>query len=584
MRRRPGAKLFHGRAVPGRVVPVEIQLASRADTPVDFVKLTLVGTEWAVPIVASGAANQRKILALEATHEGRVLGRGTHRLKSRFELPASAPPSYGSPAAGIRYDLHLHVSIPWWPDLHGVYAMQVQHPDAPPQAPAPALFATARSEHGDAIYVEASIASSVVRVGQPLVGQVAVSNLKGRKLRGLDLAFVQRERLLAPERGTREAGRFRCKVFDGTPPEGEPVRFSVMVPPGLSPSFSAGLFEIETVLELLAVVAWGNDVTLLHRLTVLPPGPDDARVADRGPMVAPVGKARRALLWAEAAARAGLENDAEHERMRGAHEDVKYTISLEVRDGAVHQVAELSWAPLGLDLEVRERRWTEAFGARLVHVEGAPDRLAVRARDAAQARAAVGAPLLGALASFAEASLDDAGARVSIPGAPGSVLDLARFVGAVQALAREAAAMGRRVPPPTGMEEALPAWTAVAEHLGGQLSVGRLAVVRGRVGAVEVAIETLWSRDGEPLGTGLVATIDPPIDDLDPSGPAFSPEARAALAALVEAEPTLELHAQRASVHLPRALPDPHDALPILERMVRLVRALRGVGPAGPFR
>lgn len=584
MRRRPGAKLFHGRATPGRVVPVEIQLASRADTPVDFVKLTLVGTEWAVPIVASGAATQRKVVSLEATHEGRVLGRGTHRLKSRFELPASAPPSYASAAAGVRYDLHLHVSIPWWPDLHAVYAMQVQHPDAPPRTPTPALFATARSEQGDAIYMEASLSSTVVGVGQVLVGQVAVSNLKGRKLRGLDLAFVQRERLRAPEHGTREAGRFRCKIFDGTPPEGEPVRFSVSVPPGLSPSFPTSLFDVETVLELLGVVAWGSDVTLLHRLTVLPPGIDDPVGAARAPMVAPVGRARRALLWAEAASRAGLENDAEHERMRGAHEAVKYTISLEARDGAIHQVAELVWPPLGLDLEVRERRWIEAFGARLVDVEGAPEKLAVRARDAAQARAAALSPVLAALATFSEATLDDAGARVSIPGAPGSVLDLARFVGAVQALAREAASMGRSVPPPTGMAPALPAWSAVAAHLGGELSVGRLAISRGRIGAVEIGIETLWSRDGEPLGTGLAAAIDPPIEDLDPSGPAFSPEARAALADLAKTEPGLDLAPSRLSVHLPRALPDPHDALSILERMVRLVRALRGVGPAGPFR
>jgi hypothetical protein len=177
-------------------------------------------------------------------------------------------------------------------------------------------------------------------------------------------------------------------------------------------------------------------------------------VRRRRAQLPPVGHERRTLLLRAAAERLELELTAESEELRTVFASSTLIIRLEPHEGrGLVAVAELTWPTLGLDLELRERRWTDAFGEEL-ELSDPPfrKRFYARATETERASLMLDADVRGSFASLTEVEIDDEGAVLARPISVQSVesvvddlrptLDAARRL--ADAAARVAPTMGYR--------------------------------------------------------------------------------------------------------------------------------------------
>jgi hypothetical protein len=579
--------------LPGGRITTESILTVRSETPVDYVSMHLAGR--VLTIVGSGNARSTHAADVYAKvwrSEPEKLAKGERRYRVAFDLPADALPSYQGESARVTYTLTVHVSIPWWPDRVETFAVPVGFAHDAVTAPAearPVTVATStEGPRGTTPFLEVALSRTALAVGEVLVGSVSLANLRGRRVRGVDVAFVQLETLGFPGAQACEARRFALRVHDGAPQEGEAIPFRVRVPERATPTLAAPpFFHVTTLLEVRADVAWGEDVLLRTPLEILPAADGSTAVAASA-WVAPVGRERRTAVWQSVCERTGLANDPDAERMLGSRGNVAVEIRTEQRDKDFWLVGTLRWPTLGLDLSVRELKWTDALTGGVIEVGDAKadKRFAVRAREPAQAVAVVTSELLRAFLPFGEVTIDDAHATVASRGSAHSTASLATFASAVLFAADAAGAAGARVPVPAVFAPHEPAWRALAERLHGRFEPGRMFIHDARLGTDAVSLGAGWGPGGALLGTTLHVAIDPPLPRVpaSPEDPEVSPAARATWKELAAAVGSVRVDAAEIVCELPGTPSDPQTAMPRLELAVALRRALGGVAAAGPFR
>jgi hypothetical protein len=514
-----------------------------------------------------------------------VLTPGEHRFTFAFDLPPTAPPAYESRTARVLYDLHVRVEIPWWPDRTGRFLVPVE---AVPTAPAgaPPLFCTdTRGAQGTALYLEASLDASAIPLGGVLRGAVSLANVAHHRVRRIDLALVQMECGLREATGV-EGHRYELSLHDGSPEEGQAIPFKVRLPGDASVSFRGALFQVRWYLEIRAVVAFGSDVTLVvpfrvHRSDAAPRR--DGAPAVRVP---PIGRERRALLWAESARKNGLDNDAENERMTlTLGSSVALAITLEPRkSGGLALTAALSWPDLGIDVAVSERRWVDvwASGACSIDVPGFPERFTARGREAAQVRALLDTDVCEWLLGFDEAAMGDEGATL-VSATPAQTLDeLNAFVERAVGTARSLAEGLERVPAPLTMVAFVPAWRAFAASVQGRFSIGDMSVREATFDGLPLALVTTWHDDAHFDETRVRIGL-PQRDGASPIEQGAVDLQRAALEKL---EPKVALiGVDETSLEAALGMvADPGTLEPTLAALARAARQLTGGVSRGPYR
>ncbi len=361
MRGRPRVQVFLSRATvdPGASLSVEIVLDSDDETPVDFIDFTLRGTQRVV--LGEGRGQQTReliVLALARRETPRVLPRGEKSFRVRFDIPERMPPTYRGLSATVLYELGVHVSIPWWPDRRSSFDIRVAIPSSPsrPLPPVLTFGSSAKGAAAEGIYIEASLDRIEVSPGGVLQGAASFSNVATSRVRSIEIAFVLTEHLLAPWVSAVPAKKYSLTLVKGAPAEGQPLPFKIRLPPDVPPGFAAALFRLAWHLEIRAVVLFGDDVVLRIPIDVVPATVGEVPAKTR---VAPVGRERRAIVWAGVAERLGLQNDPEHETMRTALGAASLVVNLLQSGDATSTVARFSWPSLGLDLRVSERSWSE---------------------------------------------------------------------------------------------------------------------------------------------------------------------------------------------------------------------------------
>lgn len=588
MRSRPKVKLLlsPGLVSPGDRLFAEAVLTSRSETPVDFVAIRLRGTaRTGVGTGKSRAVHEEHFFVREWRSTSMTMSPGEHRFKALFELADRLPPTYVGPDASITYIITVHVSIPWWPDREQDFVVPLVFAPAPPMPPEPKVFVTARDgPRGKDAFMELSLDATQIAIGDVVSGSISLQNLRGRRVRGVELSFIQTETLVKPSHVVRAGQRFTLRVLDGAPVEGAAIPFRVTMPETATPTFRAATLSLATDVEARADVAWGGDVAIRARILVGPKA--SAPREDRG-WVAPVGSARQALVWQNVAAKLGLVTDPEAKRMVGKHGDVTFAVSAEQHDD-YWLVAKLAWPSLGLELDVGERRWSDALATSLVQAgDPAIDRrLAARAREHAQASRFLAPEVLRPLLRFDDVRILDGGARLAVRGAPHVTEKVERFVRRVVAAAESFDRALSRVPAPALFSADVPAWQALAARLRGRLELGRMWIHDAQVGTSTVQIGSVWARGGLLLGSTVVVAIDPPLD-APPSGveaPSLSPAARDAWRELSARAKGVQIDASAITLELDGKLSDPQAAMPAVELAVSLRRALGGLVAAGPFR
>jgi hypothetical protein len=587
MRSRPDLKVYLPRGVltPGTRLHAEAVLLSRSETPIHGVEAHLAAVEELH--VGTKQYETHRLLDLVARTPEAVLTPGEHRFSFAFDIPPGAPPTYRSAATAITYDLHIRVGIPWWPDRSARYDVPVVPAVAGPSTTATAavICTDLRGPQGSDLYIEASLESASVPLGGVIRGAVSLANVAHHRIRRVELALVQSERLRSS--GADVAERYVVPFHDGAPPEGQVLPFAVKVPDNAATSFVAGLVAVGWYVEVRAVIALGSDVVLTVPFHVFraaagaSPGPAALR------RIPPVGRDRRALLWAESARRNGLANDADAERMTLEAGDVSLAVTLEPRKaGGLALTASLAWPRLGIELAVTERRWVDVWssGAVAVDAPGFSERFTARGREAAQVHAFLDEASCRWLLLFDEAAVGDEGATLVSHSAAQSLEELDAFVARAAGAARAFGEVVGRVPPPAAMAGGVPAWRAFAARLGGHLRVGEMAIDDAAFEAAPLVIATEWSKEGAPAATVVRFSLPEREGAVAVEPRALDGATRALVESVSPQLTALDVGERALEARVPAPLADPAALEPILTVLGRVARKLSGGAARGPYR
>lgn len=585
MRSRPDLDVYLSPDRPhaGSRLRVEVVLRSHSQTPIDGVSARLRGLERRVT-GSTMAGDVPVMLYANATHVD-LLGRtpaaeltpGEHRFALSFDLPPGAPPAYKSSSTNIEYELSVEVLIPWWPDRSARYTIPVRALPSPGRG-APATFCTSERGPADAsLYIETSVDSARVARGGVLGGAVSLANVERHRIRRVDLGFVGME---VSKQGSTEVSRYTTTLTEGAPADSAPIPFRAAFPAEATPSFRAGTCELRWVVEVRAVIALGTDRVLTFPIEVVEPGAPE--IAGPAPArTPPVGRERRALIWAEVARLRGLDLDAEEERLSWSDGRASLSIGLEPqREGGFAVVARVSYPHLGIGLSVGERRWTNLLSGGAVKVTPAFDaRFHTTGREEAQVRAFLDEKVTAALLGFERVTADDRGATLQSAGAAQSAAELDAITAEAQGAARALGERSARVPPPAAMASMEPAWRAFAALASGRLHPGDMSIRDAVFDGRTFELVTTWGDEGAPAETRAQVFL-PPRDRAEPRSRAF--EAIAAEIAPRLRSLAVERGAVVATLGAPIA--DPREALPVIEALARLAAELGGEADQGPYR
>ncbi|WP_437337116.1 hypothetical protein [Sorangium sp. So ce394] len=585
MRSRPDVELRMSRTVhPGDVVLVELVLRSRARTPVDSIALHLEGMQ--IARVEERVLVPPHFLSLVARLAGETtLPEGEQRYRASFPLPADAPCSYLGTRAEIRYGITLSIAIPWWLDVQESYEVLVTPRPVTRPPRSPVAGTTAR---GDSPFIEVSLDDQVFAPGDEISGAVALGNVQGRGVRGMEISLVGVERLLsggpaASNRAT-EAHRFTAFRRADSRDEGRELPFRFRIPRSVAPSFDAGWVALVWGLEVRVELARADGVVHTTPLVLgvfdRPPG--------LGAIRRQIGSGRWRAVWGAVGARHGLSLDPLELRLSGALSGCAASVWIDAgssSSGAL--VGELRWPSWGLDLEVGVKRFLLALASE--DDEGFGRRYRVRGRDPGQVRAVVAGPLRRALLAFDDVRLDDehVSVRSRTPGHDQPWLGA--FLDHLAALAAEITAASARIPPPTPMAGMRPAWERFAAEVHGRFEVGRMRIRDAQLDGATFHIDTCFERGPYPERSEVTLVLDPPLDAaLDPDDPeqlrAASPGAREAVKRLRARTHALRIAPHAIVITVPAPLEDPATLRDLLGAQLHLSALLRGRRVARPYR
>jgi hypothetical protein len=595
MRSRPDLKVYltPSSPLPGTLFRAEAELVSHSKTPIDGVEFHLIGTERrhsGTSTVGSTTVPVYQMIThvdLIGSTPATTLDKGVHRVAAEFEVPPRCPPAYRSAITEIRYDLMVRVSIPWWPDRSERYLVDVK---ALPSraAGAPGSYCTdSAGPQGKSLYIEASLDSVVIDHHGSVRGAVSFANVSHNRVRRIELALVVDERPAERSGIRHEALRYLVTLREGAPVEGESMSFNIKIPEKSPVSFVGVLVDVRWHLEIRAVIALGADVTLSIPIEVVRRGADAPVDSARLRRAPPIGRERRALVWAEGARKRGFVNDVDEERMTlDLGDGAALGITLEQRkEGGLFYDATITWPRLGLDLGVTERRWVDAWsGAKIpIDVPRFGERFTVRGREAAQVLAFLDEAAARALLGFDEAAIGDEGATLVCAGTAQSVDDLDAFLGRALAAAQMLARGLARIPPPASMAAFVPAWRAFAGALGGRVSLGEMAIVDAAFDRAPIQISTTWTEKGEPRSTELRLPVTL-REGATQSDTNLDPASLALVASLKAQTTALVITSDMIVATVPAPLADPASIEPVLIGLSRLALSISGASTRGPYR
>ncbi|HEY2365928.1 MAG TPA: hypothetical protein VGH87_06060 [Polyangiaceae bacterium] len=575
---------------PGEPFDVDVVLASRSETPTEYVDVSLVGEVGvAIPQGKTVAARQIQHVQRQAFRwTPGTLAVGDHRQRVRFVLPNWAPPSFRAAGGWCRvaYTVEVHVVIPMWIDRHAFFGLPVAAPAHVPAAETQALVAThTNGPQSGAMYIECSLDATELAPGEELRGDVSFANVAQKRVRRITLSIVGSERTRDPYTAANAVMRYATTLVSGPPPEGESFPFRFALPANLWPSFDARLFGLVWTFEVRADVVLGADVVLTIPIDVvrLPPGVEPPPRSHRA---APVGNQRLARLWTIVAQRKGISYDEQSATMIASHGAVSMTLAREAYEGTLGTVAVFRYPHLGLDVKLGERG---LFALLTRHFDLPSDlanaRFTVTGREPAQLQHFFDPELSAYLGTAARAELDDDQCRIHVPGAASSASALENVTATALHLMNLLDTAISHITPPLAVATFAPAWRAFADATSGRLELGRLWIHDASIGGFRFEVGTVFVPDSPvPRGTLARVPIEPPLDHApNVNDAALSALARDALQALMS-DPRFYAGTHELGIYIEGATPDPAVLAPKIEAMISVLRALRGAVAAGPFR
>ena len=249
----------------GQTAVIEIEVHAKEETKVDFIDVRGTGQQgWAVGAGEHRVVQKASFPELMArVMEAGVLPAGRSRYAARFQLPHGCAPSHDLDPA--RFEIFVHVSIPWWIDGRYRFHVPVRVPPPARVERTPyAVRSTQASTPAGKPRLELSLASTRLIAGETLVGSCAVFHVDDRKPRELDITLVP---TLELHRGSRQRDR-RAATYDISIPlpagsAGTNVPFQFRLPEAMSwrGRFTPGDLSVEGTLDHAPIelgLQWDN--------------------------------------------------------------------------------------------------------------------------------------------------------------------------------------------------------------------------------------------------------------------------------------------------------------------------------------
>lgn len=481
--RRPHVEIFFAHEIvrPGGALEVRVVLRSNEPIAYDAVQVSVEGRARRYhKTTRSGNASRRVyhvapvLEAREDLPAGSVDGQ--RELTVTFELPDELPPTYDSDWSDIGYLARAQVVIPGWLDARAERAFVVEVGDA---APASRQAVRVMSEPGedDAIAIEVSLPQRDFGYADTVRGQLAIWSEPKHNVKWIELAVSSIETPRVDSRVGATVTGTSSSIELEVPPPGEPISFALPLHRDLGLAFETSLIEVSHALVVRAVRSLASDAELCVPIRLIRPG---APIVP-APRAGSVGLDRLRWVWRkEREALARIEDveirsfSFEERRVRFSVDGIPVTLALEDQRAGGHTTALIDYPDLGLGLELGMRSWTHFGGG--IQLALHDDRFYASARDEAQAKSFLTAPVLAALGRADEVALDDAAVVLSLR----ALLRTRKSLGGALAVAVEAtralAAAYAGIAPPRGLEEGLARYRSFAAARGASLRVGDMTL------------------------------------------------------------------------------------------------------------
>lgn len=585
MRGRPDVDLRLPPVVhPGEDLHVEVVATSHSDTPIDFFDLALDGTESLVLHVHNQLVRHERQIVSETSrlHDKGTLTEGEHRFSASFRLPIDASPSYVGVLATVRYEVRVHVSIPWWPDLRETYEVLVErHPEVRPK-PNPTRV---HSEGGQGLpFMEMSVADTSFAPGDEISGAFSAGNVARGALDGVEISLVAVERVQAKGRIFRaEQLRHNVPNLFKVPRGAREVPFRFRVPKEAMPSLETPVCTLEWTLQATLGLHTTRPIACMIPVNIrrFAGGRSGAaRYPD-------VGVARWRSAWAAAGEPYGLAVPEDRLALAGRRGEVEIEVEMFEGEDEAALAALFRFPSIQLDLNVKPQLIVMLPSALELSYPG----YKIEQRELAQAQAFLGGRLREALSAVKLVSAADDRIEVRAPVTGYDRDGVSAFLRLISAIADALIEAFDAIPPPLALAGALPAWRAFAEAHGARLIPGAMMLVHAMIDGCEIHIRTLLSSDGAVQGTRVILQLDPPLKlqgklDVDtPASFAWTPAGTLELAEALRAQvKRLEIRRGDIALEIPGGVERPEALRPKMLEMMMLARRLRGERSPGPYR
>ncbi|MEM6786950.1 MAG: hypothetical protein AAF928_05945 [Myxococcota bacterium] len=586
---------------PGDEVRAEVLLDARRPVAVDAVAVHLEGWES----VGSSRGEHRReehhaLVGQAATLTGpTTLPRGRTTMACTFQLPPELPPTYDERAgllwARVRYQVSVHVDIPWWPDRHERFAMVVQPRPQRRLQPDKTIFSPSpRGPRREEPHIEVAIDDALVVPGGTLRGQLAPYNVAFNRYGRTELAIVGRQQITLRGRAlVAEVLRFSISLDLSAVAEADAVPFWMKLPKRLPVSFQSRRWRLDWFFEVRARHDFVRHLTFQVPIEILPPGSETKRRRRQAPLV--IGSERIRRIWSDIARDLDFDYDPERGEIETRRQDTHVTIRREHRgaDG-IFLAATLRFPSLRMRLDggsASSLRRVVGGGVSLGDTGWDRDHY-LTAREHAQV-ASLLRPLAPLLLPVRLYDIDDTTLVVHHRDAGQSPRQLRWFATHVGALADALRGARVGVVPPATMAADRPAWEALARRMGASLQTTSMAV-EARIEGHQVRVLTEWAEDDNPTHTRI--ELEPPHQvaerhHLSWSAPdtlrrgdlaELSPAARAGWIRLCAGALAVDVDRAHLVVVRPAPAPDPEALYGVVETLLTFFEALTAT--RGPYR
>jgi len=561
-----------GEVHPGERFPVSIEISPSSETAVDAIELLfdafIFDPNRSSTLGHRGAIHRMIKLKGPMTID-RVL-----ELTAEIEVPEDAPCTHNIGGGIVSYSLAVHVDIPWWPDRYESQPVSVVPRRL--ERPVQESFLSC-CETGEHPQIEIALDDTAFAPGETISGAIALGNLCGASVWGVELSLVARERFL----GIHNELLVTVGYVDGRSPvagfddssfrEGRPYPFHLAIPEDADPSFDTPNFTLQW--ELVARVD-GDCPRVVQRVPFVLGAFDGTAVRDKDARPI-VGAERWFRFFREVAKAHGLRSVsgklAIEGRIAGCSIDIH--VDEEGRKGTLEAI--LDFPSLGIALEVHPR----GLLSRTIETGDLPfdRRYAVTGRDRKQIHEGLTPGLRAAILALDAVAMNDGRATVGSLRSAYDPRQLEAFVNGVETFAKEISAMARNLPPPTPMIAMLSAWKTCARSLGGTLDTGPMCIREGTLDGETIAVRSHYGDDPKPTHTTIELTLaSPPLQQPDDSIAVYR--------SLREGARRVSVNEERIVVELEGCVEDPSTLHPRMSEMVALAKQIGVISKLGPYR